>query len=202
MKPKTQTTIAIVVLILDASMGAIMWPIDHGRAAALLITTACFAFVWGVTKWLHRSSRCNWSESRVRKEIVSAIILAGLILLGSISASMAKEFGMIDAELSKRIVGIIIGIVLIVMGNYMPKKLVALGDTNCSHTKSQSIQRFMGWTFVIAGMLYAGVWIVFDLDQAGFVIMLTFPAAIVLIIIARMLFLRVTGARRHSEPST
>jgi hypothetical protein len=48
----------------------------------------------------------------------------------------------------------------------------------------------MGWTFVIAGLLYMGVWMLVDLDKTGFAVLLTFPVAVGLIMMTRLVILR------------
>ncbi|MBL4698084.1 MAG: hypothetical protein JKX70_04545, partial [Phycisphaerales bacterium] len=81
--------------------------------------------------------------------------------------------------------------------NYMPKKNQATtGECGCpSKSSSSSIQRFIGWTFVLGGLLYTLAWITLDLDQAGIAIMFSFPAAIAIIFAARFGYQRIAASK-------
>ena len=46
-------------------------------------------------------------------------------------------------------------IVLIIIGNGLPKKV----DAGCPRTRSLSLQRLIGWTFVVGGLLLAAMWL-------------------------------------------
>lgn len=150
---------------------------------------------------LRKCNDLDWLNSKTRHEILFAIILASLLGLGSTTSTLGKELGFFDGDLVKRIAGVNIGLMLIVMGNYMPKKNQAsASQCGCatksgSKTSSSTLQRFMGWTFVLAGLLYTLAWIILDLDQAGIAILFAFPAAIASIFVVRYL------SSRRSKPT-
>jgi hypothetical protein len=198
MTPKTQTIVASTVIGLTIAVALVLIPMKPDGSAIVLGMMAAFIIVWNSTKFLakRKCSKDNWINSKVRHEILFAIILASLLLLGSISATLAKELEIFDRDLVKRIVGVNIGLMLIVLGNYMPKKLAGRSEScSCRASNASGVQRFMGWAFVLGGILYAGAWIVFDLDQAGIAIMFAFPGAIAIILAARFAYLRLTGTK-------
>lgn len=193
MNPKTQSIFAAVLLLLNASLAVYMWDHDQRRSLALLITIAVFAAVWITTRLLARSKGCHWTTSKARREIVGSIILASLILLGAMGTAALRSAEIIEGDLSKRIAGLVIGAVLVFMGNAMPKKLVPLDAAGCCATnpaRAQKIQRFMAWAFVLMGLFYMAVWALLDLDHASTAVLLTLPAAIALLITVRLLTLR------------
>lgn len=193
MNATTQSIFASLLLLLNATMAIVLWPENSSRSLALLITVAAFAGVWLCSRLLAKRKGCDWSTSKARREIVGSIIMALLILLGASIAIAMRDAGTIEGDLSKRFVGVIIGAVLVVMGNAMPKKLAPLDcNTRCAADpiRAQRLQRFMGWTFVLAGLIYMGIWITIDLDKTGTAVLFAFPAAIAIIILARLATLR------------
>lgn len=195
MNPRTQSIFAVVLMALTAALSIYNYPSDSTKSIALLITIAVFACVWGITRSMARAKGCNWATSTARREIVGSIVLASLILLGAITLSVLQTAEVIDGDVSKRMIGVILGAVLVFMGNTMPKKLAPIDAqgscaANGDPARNQKLQRFMGWTFVIAGLLYMGVWMLVDLDKTGFAVLLTFPVAVGLIMMTRLVILR------------
>ncbi len=203
MTPKTQTIVASSIIALTAAVALTLISKKPEASATVLITMGVFIIVWNTTKHLSKR-KCpdtDWLHSKVRHEILFAIILASLLLLGSTSATLAKELELFDSDLVKRIVGVNIGLMLMILGNYMPKKITG---TACSCSagcatprKSSSTQRFVGWLFVLAGLIYAAIWIFVDLDHTSLATLFSFPAAIVVIIIVRMFWPRSPRPDRH-----
>jgi len=202
MTPKAQTIVASTVIALTTVVSLVLIPMKPDGSAIVLGMMTVFIIVWNGSKHIAKRKCGDWVNSKTRQEILFAIILASLLMLGSISATLAKELEIFDGDLVKRIVGVNIGLMLVVMGNYMPKKLTGQsGSCDCGTAKSASIQRHMGWIFVLGGILYATAWIVFDLDRAGIAILFAFPAAIAIIFAARFAYLRLSGSKSINEQS-
>jgi hypothetical protein len=203
MNPKTQTIAASATIALTSAVALALLPMKPDSSAVVLGTMAAFIVVWNAIRLLAKRKCGDWINSKVRHEVLFAIILASLLLLGSTSVRFAKELELFDGDLAKRIVGVNIGLMLMILGNYMPKKMFGTTES-CSNSRecSSSIQRFMGWTFVLGGILYALAWLTLDLDQAGFAIMFTFPVAIAITIAARIAYRRVSPAKANADHST
>jgi hypothetical protein len=202
MNPKTQTIIASATIALTSAVAIALFPMKPDSSAVVLGTMAAFIVVWNAIRLLAKRKCGDWIISKVRHEVLFAIILASLLLLGSTSVRFAKELELFDGDLAKRIVGVNIGLMLMILGNYMPKKMFGTTES-CSNSRecSNSIQRYMGWTFVLGGILYALTWLTLDLDQAGFAIMFTFPVAIAITIAARIAYRRVSPAKPNPDHS-
>jgi hypothetical protein len=204
MTPKTQTIVAITIIVLTTIVAFVVMPMKPDGSATVLAGMLAFIIVWNATKYLtkRKCQKSDWLNSKTRHEILFAIILASLLLLGGISTTLAKELEIFDSDLVKRILGVNIGLMLIVMGNYMPKKLtLGSGSCGCNHTKSSSTQRFVGWTLVLAGLFYAIVWLTVNLEHTSVVILFTFPAAIAVVIIARIAYLRLSKPKKIANQS-
>ncbi len=200
MNPKTQTIVASTVIALTSAVALTLISMKPQPSTLVLVMMGVFIIVWNATKFLakHKCSNKDWINSKTRHEILFAIILASLLLLGSTSATLAKELELFDGDLTKRIIGINIGLMLMVMGNYMPKKITG-SACSCSAgcatpKKSSSTQRFVGWLFVIAGLIYAAIWIFVDLDHTSLAVLFSFPAAIAIILAARSAYLRFSSS--------
>lgn len=201
MTPNTQTILASTVIALTIAVALVLIPMKPDGSVIVLGMMALFIVVWNGSKHLSKRKCGDWINSKARHEILFAIILASLLLLGSISATLAKELEIFEGDLVKRIVGVNIGLMLIVLGNYMPKKITAKNCAGCACAKSLVMQRFMGWTFVLAGLLYASIWIFVDLDHTSSAVLFSFPVAITIIIIARLAYIRVSGVKNIAEQS-
>lgn len=97
---------------------------------------------------------------RAKKTIRSALILAGLMLVGTVMLTVAhKVFGWIDSETTTRGVMVLIGLMLVVTGNRMPKQqegppAQTVGDIRTR----QSILRVGGWAMMIGGLIWTVLW--------------------------------------------
>ena len=205
MTPKTQTTVATTIIALTSSIGIALIPTKPDASTAVLLTLAVFVIVWnGIKAMIKRKNpELDWLTSKARHEILFAIILASLLLLGAMIMTVAKQFELLDSDVIKRIIGINTGLMLIVLGNYMPKKNNSTaGECGCSgKSSSSSAQRFIGWTFVLGGLLYTLAWITLDLDQAGIAIMFSFPAAIAIILAVRYAYQRSVASKTNPPQS-
>ena len=111
------------------------------------------------------------ATGRAKSTIRSALILAGVQIGGALLLTLAhKPFGWIDGELATRGVMVLIGMVLVVTGNALPKKQQGppsqtLGDV----AVRQSITRVGGWALMLGGLLWVGLWAFAprDLAQIG-----------------------------------
>ena len=201
MTPKTQTIVAITVFALTTAVALAVLPMKPDGSATVLVGMGVFIIVWNVTKHLTKRKCDDWINSKTRHEILFAIILASLLLLGGISTTLAKELDLFNSDLTKRILGVNIGLMLIVLGNYMPKKLTGTDSCCTSISKSRSMQRFMGWTFVLAGIFYACIWIFVDLNRTSFLVLFAFPVSIAIMIGVRLLSMRLRTVKNQPEQS-
>ncbi|HCW48595.1 MAG TPA: hypothetical protein DGP25_00615 [Brevundimonas sp.] len=94
-------------------------------------------------------------------------VVGGLALI-SVAAGlkMTAGAGMIDDDLSSRIVQILIGLVLVVMANGAPKQIGRPRKSLEAEAKAQAARRIAGWALALAGLAYAAVWTVVPLALA------------------------------------
>lgn len=99
-------------------------------------------------------------------EITRALIVAGLFL--SITAAVklgSPEY--IDAELARRLVGVMMGAIVVLYANSVPKALTPLATMRCSPAAEQSIRRFTGISLVLGGLGFALAWMAAPIEAAN-----------------------------------
>ena len=201
MQPKTLTATAVILTVIVVGLGATLWiqrpELSNRWAASMLFLPGAWLAVLLVDRACAQSAR----RLKTKHELIRGIACAGGILSLSLVAALAKESYLIDGDVAKRFVGVMLGVLLMFMGNVMPKKLAPLDSAPSHAAKTQATQRFVGWLFVIAGLLYAAVWMVVDLEQTAMATLLTFPVACLVIVVARMLYVRATTTSSGSENS-
>ena len=101
----------------------------------------------------------------------------------------------------ERAQGVMVGLVLAVCANLVPKTLEPLSTTRCEPSRKQALQRFAGWTLVLAGLGYSIAWLVLPLDQARIPAM-SIVASGLLLVLARVAwtFMTSSGAQPPAEP--
>jgi hypothetical protein len=99
------------------------------------------------------------------RSISSAIVLALLISGVALALKFLQRDHLIAPEMTTRAFQVMIGLVLAFYGNIMPK-----GTPNCGDAwskRKQTLLRVGGWAFVIAGLGYAGIWLVAPMGSAS-----------------------------------
>jgi hypothetical protein len=96
---------------------------------------------------------------RAKQSIRSALVLAGAMLGGTLLLALANKLGWINSDLTTRGVMVLIGLMLVIIGNAMPKKLEGPVPPSVGVAAlRQAISRVGGWAMTLGGVAYAGLW--------------------------------------------
>jgi hypothetical protein len=87
----------------------------------------------------------------MKKELLVALAWGGGIVLLALGATFARHQGYIDQETVLRVVIGINGLMIAYYGNLAPK---AVAPSACA----RRIARVSGWSLVLSGLVYAGLW--------------------------------------------
>jgi len=87
----------------------------------------------------------------MNKDIGIGLAWGGSMLALAIAAKFAHDQGYISYETTQRVVAMN-GLWMVYYGNRIPKKVAANGCT-------KTLQRISGWSSVLSGFIYAGVWV-------------------------------------------
>lgn len=86
----------------------------------------------------------------MKKEFFAALAWAGGMVLLALGARFAHQQGYIDYDTMLRIIAMN-GLWIAWYGNRMPKAVAP-------HPIARKVARFSGWSFVLSGLVYAGLW--------------------------------------------
>jgi hypothetical protein len=99
----------------------------------------------------------------MNKEIKAALIWAGGILALSLGAVTARKLGYVDGDTVTRLVMGINGLLIVWYGNRIPKTVIA----RSAHARQA--QRVAGWSQVISGLIYTGLFLLAPIRVAALV---------------------------------
>ena len=109
-----------------------------------------------------QSSTCALSSQPVKAAVVGFLVVIG----ATVAISTARAMGVIDVFDEKRGLGIAIGALALVVGNFLPKtrglRLSAAGGS----AKAATAERLAGWTLVLAGSAFIALFLFAPLSRA------------------------------------
>ena len=97
-----------------------------------------------------------------RAELLTGLVF-GILMLAS--AYVLKHAG-VNPDLPMRVTMVLLGLYYVVSGNALPRRFTARAAQRPNAARTQAVQRFAGWTFVLAGLAFALAWIVLPTDVA------------------------------------
>ena len=188
---------APIAMLLVVALGAWMWYLRPEHALKWAVSMFMLPVAWCGLELLKRTGTWRATEAD-QLRLSRAITGAGLILAAALSLRLAETLDVLGGGISERAMGVVIGAVLVVCGNAIPKTLKPLAQEKCDPASEQALRRFAGWTFVLAGLGYAIAWLVVPLDWANLVA--TLIAAAALVLVATRL-LRAVRPRKRIQPT-
>lgn len=176
-------TIIAALTVLVVGLAVTNWYFKPEAALSWAIAIVSMPAIWVVVAFLQRRRSLKPYREGERRFFTGSVIVAGLMLAGAQVITLFDTLGDFDPDRLERIWGVGIGVVLAIMGNVLPKILGPLAAQRCSESKTQSIQRFAGWSFVLAGLSYAIVWLVLPVTQANTVATLIVLSSLILVVL-------------------
>lgn len=155
--------IQLAPALLTASFALAVWNwfLTPQRAlawSATLFFVGCMAAALIVT-----SRRANNAAEPIRR----AVVFAGLMLVVALTAKLVVAFGGPgNVDISRRTTMILLGVLMAMTGNEMPKTLTPLSALQCDPARIQAFQRFAGWTWVLTGLSFSTAWVVLPMTIA------------------------------------
>jgi len=102
----------------------------------------------------------------MNKSILWALILAAAFVAISAGLRYAAKIDMISDETVKRAIQVLIGLGLAVYSNFTPKQIGAPASPRIEAWRHKLL-RVSGWSMVLAGLAYAGLWALAPLPVAN-----------------------------------
>jgi len=93
----------------------------------------------------------------MNKEVIEGCAWGGSVVALAIGAALAHKLGYIEADTVQRVIFCSIGLMVTGFGNRIPKGFVA-------SAKARRAKRVAGWSMVLSGLSYAGLWVLSIID--------------------------------------
>jgi uncharacterized membrane protein len=136
---------------------------------------------------------------------LSRPVLGFLGLVGiAVAVAMAHRFGVIEAAVTKRAIGLDIGLMIMLMGNFLPK-LRLFNSPGSDSVEGVAAEFAAGWILVLSGIVYISLFLFAPLGVARTVSSLVGMSAILAIIVnwwALKLGAFFTGRQTTGETAT
>lgn len=114
-----------------------------------------------------------------------AIAIAALYLLTALALDQLRVRQVLTAETVQRLMGVLMGTVVIASANLIPKRLVPLARASCDLAREQTLRRFCGRVLVLGGLGYTLAYALAPIASAAMLaICLLAPAAVTVAVIS------------------
>ncbi len=134
--------------------------------------------------------------SKNSSNIGRSLVVAGLLLTAS-AALVLLSPEHLSETLARRLLGALLGAVVVSYANAVPKMLTPLARLRCDPSTEQAVRRFTGWTLVLGGLGYVAAWLFAPLDHASTIAIAALGSAVLLVAIRYSLVIgRRPGAPR------
>lgn len=127
-------------------------------------------------------STTSTPRSRFWRDLIMASSLIGVALM----LAFFRPAGL-SAETGMRGLGALMGLMVAVYANEVPKRLPQV--SRCDPARQQSLRRFIGWMLVLGSLGYAVAWIAVPIRIAPFAAILALGTALT-IVLGRITFVR------------
>jgi len=148
------------VILVSAGFALVAWIQRPEAAWVWLLGVLTVPAAWAVLMISGAMSSANQLDARVK--IYNSLMGAALLIAGALGLVCAVALGVVPESWSTRFGMVASALVLIVIGNALPKKI----EPGCRRTRGLRIQRLLGWTFVVTGLLALPIWLLTPIEYA------------------------------------
>lgn len=158
----------LVMLTIVIALGAVMIVREPDMTLLWAFAMAIMPVCWFVIELLRFQGELSDFEREDRVAIRTSIAGAGLMLAVPLALTVlfTSGFETITDAFEKRAMGISFAVVMILWGNFVPKRAASLSGKECSPQGQQAFNRFSGLMFMTTGLLYGLIWAFAPLDFA------------------------------------
>jgi hypothetical protein len=119
---------------------------------------------------------------KLHHSIYRALLIAALYLLTAVVLNEFQQHHLVSAETAARLMGIMMGLLVLVSANAIPKRLVPLANLSCAPARDQTLRRIAAWTMVLGGLGFTLAYALAPITIARMLAMfLLAPAALVVV---------------------
>ena len=100
-------------------------------------------------------------DRSVRPAAIGFLVLTAF----AVATALANRAGLLDAFVARRAIGVLVGLMAIVIGNFVPK-MRPLGATDRNLATVAASERMAGWILVLIGTTFVGLFTFAPLEEA------------------------------------
>jgi hypothetical protein len=183
------------LLAVGALLAAANWYADPRQALTSVVALVLLGLMAVVLRLFLTPPSSDAARRQTQDSIRSGIVFAGLMVVVSLGAKLSSTLGNAGGrEFPQRALMVILGAFLVFTGNAIPKTLAPLSGMHCDATRVQAFQRFAGWTWVLAGLVFTIGWLALPVLLADRMTVILLPG-VMLVILAQLVHLRLTRQR-------
>lgn len=191
--------VAASVATIVTALALFDWALAPAKASSWIVAIATGFGIWIVVALMGRVRRFEDYSASELSYLRTSIVSAGVILAVALSRTWANAVGISGGEFFDRGLGVLSGVVLLLLGNMMPKVLAPLTAKRCAPSQVIAIQRFSGWVFVLDGIICIVASLVLPLSQGQDVSMI---ATIVTLLLVALRYAWAFAAPPRSSSTT
>lgn len=165
-----------------------------GKSWPYLVAIALVCVAWALRLFASGKMAIDSPAQQELHKITQAIVLSAALLGMTATLALLSRLGVITdpgGELKARSAGMLMGVIVIAMGNGIPKQV--------SSARGLVVLRIAGWAFVLGGVGYALAWLALPLRYAGDVAIAALVAAMAYAALRIVIYRR---GRNASVPPT
>jgi len=191
---------------INVILGTASWVVDADRPVQWVVSIAFLPVVL-LGLWVAgRLQLCKDYSTTQWRQTLRGVALAGWLISVSLGFGLAQMLGWIEPSLASRLAGAFFALIVTVEANRIPKVLMPLASTRYEPAAMQHLQRFAGWSLMLAGVLSLLVWIFVPLHLAV-VVVPSIGVGAILAVVLHIVFRHVKNIRRcaqaqRSDPSS
>ena len=178
---------AVLGLVLVEGLAVSLAIVSPDRLRAALVAGLAMPALWAAAE------RFRGDKTHIR----FAIAVAAALLAIPLGAKLGLALGWIEADngdLMSRLFGIAGGLILAAYGNVIPRQLDRYDPVKGDPARWQRLQRRAAWSFVLAGLACAALWVVLPIRAAA--LWSTVPVALSIILVLPLIVACVRGRRK------
>ena len=138
------------------------------------------------------------APSSSMRSLIATILGSFLAIL---AFAVARELGAVDSDAARRVVAIGFGVMLIVIGNVLPKLVRPLRAHGNDASRVLAADRFAGRTLVLAGIAFIALWALAPADHVMRISALAGLAAFGLVAVSQIRLAFRADRRGRSQPT-
>jgi hypothetical protein len=116
-----------------------------------------------------------------RGAILRGFINAIVIIVIAVALKLLSP-NYITPNLATRLLGVLLGAVVVIYANAVPKALSPLIRMRCDPVAEQAMRRFTGWSLALGGLGYAVAWFVAPIGSANTIAVCLLGASVLLVL--------------------